>query len=153
AAPLLDRAKGRHGLARPPARGCLGLRELSLHPHRRHPHRQAPGQDRRQRLRAEVDPDHTRSRLQVRRSDMRLEPFSTEAAPAPAEDVPESPPVTRPRALAVGDLAGWSEGALAGAVEVRRVAPSELAGALGDRPDLLFLDGQLPVATMTRILE
>jgi serine phosphatase RsbU (regulator of sigma subunit) len=53
----------------------------------------------------------------------------------------------------VGELAGWSEGALSGAIEVRRVAPGEVPAALGDGPDLLFLDGQLPAVSLTRILE
>jgi serine phosphatase RsbU (regulator of sigma subunit) len=83
---------------------------------------------------------------------MRLEPVSEEPAPASAGSVPESLPA-RARALAVGELLAWREGALSGAVEVRRVAPSELPEALGDAPDLLFLDGQLPVDTLTRILE
>lgn len=79
---------------------------------------------------------------------MRSEPSSTETTPVPAESEP-----ARARALAVGELAGWSEGALAGAIEVRRVDPSELPAALGEGPDLLFLDGQLPAVTLTRILE
>ena len=79
---------------------------------------------------------------------MRSEPSSTETTPVPAESAP-----ARARALAVGELAGWSEGALAGAIEVRRVGPGELPAALGDGPDLLFLDGQLPAVTLTRILE
>ena len=78
---------------------------------------------------------------------MRSEPSSTET-PVPAESEP-----ARARALAVGELAGWSEGVLAGAIEVRRVGPSELPAALGEGPDLLFLDGQLPAVTLTRILE
>jgi serine phosphatase RsbU (regulator of sigma subunit) len=79
---------------------------------------------------------------------MRSEPSSAEAPHVRAESDP-----LRARALAVGELAGWSEGVLAGAIEVRRVGPSELPAALGDGPDLLFLDGQLPAATLTRILE
>ena len=49
----------------------LGLRELSLHPHRGHAHREAARQDRRQRLRAALHPDHPRRGLQVRRSELR----------------------------------------------------------------------------------
>jgi len=79
---------------------------------------------------------------------MRLEPSSSEAKAAP----PASEAV-RVRALALGELAGWSEGALAGAIEVRRLDPSELGAALGDGPDLIFLDGQLPASTLTGILE
>lgn len=81
---------------------------------------------------------------------MRSQSFSAE--PIPAVGAPESASA-RARALAVGELAGWSEGALAGAIELRRVAPSDLATALGDGPDVLFLDGQLPAVTLTRILE
>jgi serine phosphatase RsbU (regulator of sigma subunit) len=79
---------------------------------------------------------------------MRSEPSPAEATPIPAESEP-----ARARALAVGELAGWSEGALAGAIEVRRVGPSELPAALGDGPDLLFLDGQLPASILSRILQ
>ena len=68
AAALPDRAQGGDRLARPAARGRVGLRELSVHAHRGHPHRQAARQDRRQRLRAAVHPDHPRHRLQVRGS-------------------------------------------------------------------------------------
>ena len=68
AAALPDRAQGGDGLARPAARGRLGLRELSLDAHRGHPHREAARQDRRQRLRAALHPDHPRHGLQVHRS-------------------------------------------------------------------------------------
>jgi serine phosphatase RsbU (regulator of sigma subunit) len=79
---------------------------------------------------------------------MIIEPSSAEATPVQTESEP-----VRARALVVGELAGWSEGALAGSIEVRRVGPSEIPAALGDAPDLLFLDGQLPVVTLSRILE
>ena len=65
---LPDRAQGRDREPRPAARGRLGLRELPLDPHGRHPHRQAPRQDRRQRQRAPLHPDHPRNGLQVHRS-------------------------------------------------------------------------------------
>ena len=93
AAALPDRAQGRDGLARPAARGRVGLRELSLHAHRGHPHREAAGEDRRQRIRAALHPDHPRDRLQVRRSD-------ADAAPGGAVPAGRSPVAAAAAAVA-----------------------------------------------------
>src|SRR5260221_14000327 len=62
---------------------------------------------------------------------------------------------SRPRALLVGPLLGFGgEEGLARWLEVVRASPAELVRALGpSAPDLVFLDGQLPSATLTELLE
>lgn len=64
-------------------------------------------------------------------------------------------PSRRPRALMVGPLLGFGgEEGLARSIEVIRASPAELVRALGpSAPDLVFLDGQLPPATLTELLE
>jgi sigma-B regulation protein RsbU (phosphoserine phosphatase) len=66
-----------------------------------------------------------------------------------------SGPLGRHRAVLVGPLQGLAaEGALAQSIEVARATPRELVHALGvSPPDLVFLDGQMPWATLTEILE
>jgi serine phosphatase RsbU (regulator of sigma subunit) len=80
---------------------------------------------------------------------MRAEPSRSEGSPL----APTSAPGTA-RAFVVGELTGWSAGALARTLDVQRVTPTELLAGLGDRPpDLVFLDGRLPVPTLSQILE
>ena len=81
---------------------------------------------------------------------MSSEPVPPEAPAPAASPAPEA----RARALVVGEPGGFRDEDLAGALDLQRVVPGALAQALGKgAPDLLFLDGQLPAATLTRILE
>jgi len=81
---------------------------------------------------------------------MSSEPVPPEAPAPAASPAPEA----RPRALVVGEPGGFRDEDLAGALELQRVVPGDLVQALGrGAPDLLFLDGQLPAATLTGILE
>lgn len=81
---------------------------------------------------------------------MSVEPGSPEA-PVPAVIAPAE---ARARALVVGKPAGRMDGDLGAALDLRRVDPGDLLRALGDAaPDLLLLDGRLPAATLTVILE
>jgi serine phosphatase RsbU (regulator of sigma subunit) len=92
---------------------------------------------------------------------MSVEPGPSEA-PVPAATPPGGGPQAelghpgagRARALLVGKPAAWRDGDLGGALDLRRVGPADVLPALGDgAPDLLLLDGQLPAATLTEILE
>ena len=81
---------------------------------------------------------------------MSVEPAPPEAPVPAASPAPEA----RARAFVVGEPGGFRDTDLAGALELQRVRPADLVGALGNgAPDVLFLDGQLPAATLTRILE
>jgi len=81
---------------------------------------------------------------------MSVEPAPPEAPVPAASPAPEA----RARAFVVGEPGGFRDTDLAGALELQRVRPADLVEALGNgAPDVLFLDGQLPAATLTRILE
>ncbi len=81
---------------------------------------------------------------------MSVEPAPPEAPVPAASPAPEA----RARAFVVGEPGGFRDKDLAGALEVQRVRPADLVQALGNgAPDVLFLDGQLPAATLTQILE
>ena len=145
AAALPDRAQGRDRLARPAARGRLGLRELPLHAHRRHPHREAARQDRRQRLRAALHPHHPRRRLQVRRSVMSV---PTAALAGSGADANERR--AWPVGLVVGDHPGLEPDALRGELELepwgdrRRPRWRSRPNAV----DVVLLDGLLPAEAL-----
>ncbi|HSB60591.1 MAG TPA: hypothetical protein VLI67_02655, partial [Vicinamibacteria bacterium] len=82
---------------------------------------------------------------------MRFEPSPSAAANPAATD---AAPGARPRALVVGDLPGCSDPSLSGALDLRRVDPTEVLAALGEgAADLLLLSGRLPSATLTQALE
>ncbi len=81
--------------------------------------------------------------------------MSVEPAP-PEAPVPAASPAPEPRARAfvVGEPGGFRDKDLEGALDLQRVGPADLVQALGNgAPDVLFLDGQLPAATLTQILE
>ena len=81
---------------------------------------------------------------------MSVEPAPPEAPVPAASPAPEA----RARAFVVGEPGGFRDTDLAGALELQRVRPADLVEALGNgAPDVLFLDGQLPAATLTQILE
>ena len=76
-----------------------------------------------------------------------------EAGPPVLSD-PAAPEGGRARAVVVGELGGWTDGAVAAALDIRRLGPAELVPSLGDQaPDLVFLDGRLPGGTLTQALE
>ena len=81
---------------------------------------------------------------------MSFEPVPPEAPVPAGSPAPEA----RARAFVVGEPGGFRDRDLAGALDLERVGPADLVRALGNgAPDLLFLDGQLPAATLTQILE
>lgn len=85
---------------------------------------------------------------------MRAEPTRPEPVEGPR---PEA--AARPRALVVGEPAGWGDAAamaqaLTSGLEAFPASPDDVLGALGEgSPDVIFLDGYLPAETLTPVLE